>query len=95
MTASPQVRLANDIAAQFHHLPPDRAAAAVAEHITAFWDPRMRRALRALVEQSTGSGPGPRPGPGTGEDPGQEAGQEAEQEGLDPIAIAAARLLPG
>jgi formate dehydrogenase subunit delta len=51
MTVPTQVRLANDIAAQFHHLPPDRAAAAVADHMTAFWDPRMRRALRELVEQ--------------------------------------------
>ena len=29
-TVPPPVRLANDIAAQFHHLPPDRAAAGVA-----------------------------------------------------------------
>lgn len=70
MTAPTQVRLANDIAAQFHHLPPERAAEAVAAHMTAFWEPRMRRALRDLVEQETG----------------------ADQ--LDPVAVAAARLLP-
>ena len=55
MTAEPAVRLANDIAAQFHHLPPDRAAAAVAAHLRTFWDPRMRRRLRDLVEQATGA----------------------------------------
>jgi len=70
MTAATQVRLANDIAAQFHHLPPERAAAAVANHMTTFWDPRMRRALRDLVEQGT------------------------DPDALDPIARAAARLLP-
>ncbi len=69
-TVPPPVRLANDIAAQFHHLPPDRAAAEVAAHMTAFWEPRMRRALRETVEQG------------------------AEQSALDPIAAAAARLLP-
>jgi formate dehydrogenase subunit delta len=68
MTA-PTPRLANEIAAQFHHLPPDQAAEAVARHIVTFWDPRMRRQLRALVDRSS-----------DGE--------------LDPIAAAAARLLP-
>ena len=57
MTAAPAVRLANDIAAQFHHLPPDRAAAAVAEHLRTFWDPRMRRQLRDLVEQAAEADP--------------------------------------
>ncbi|TNC26553.1 formate dehydrogenase subunit delta [Amycolatopsis alkalitolerans] len=44
-TESPQVRLANEIAAQFHHLPPKEAAAAIAAHIRQFWDPRMRADL--------------------------------------------------
>jgi formate dehydrogenase subunit delta len=39
------VRLANDIAAQFAYLDHDKAVAAVAHHITLFWDPRMRRQL--------------------------------------------------
>ena len=44
------VRLANDIAAQFRHLPPDEAAADVANHIRRFWDPRMRAALLDLTD---------------------------------------------
>jgi formate dehydrogenase subunit delta len=44
------VRLANDIAAQFRHLPPDEAAADVANHIRRFWDPRMRAELLALAD---------------------------------------------
>jgi formate dehydrogenase subunit delta len=46
----PQVRLANDIAAQFRHRPPEEAAAAIAAHIRAFWDPRMRSQLLAHAE---------------------------------------------
>jgi formate dehydrogenase subunit delta len=42
---SPQVRLANEIAAQFPHQPPDQAAAAIARHIRQFWDPRMQADL--------------------------------------------------
>jgi formate dehydrogenase subunit delta len=68
MTAATQIRLANDIAAQFHHLPPDQAAAAVANHFRMFWDPRMRRQLLDVIERSP-------------------------DDGLDPIAIAAAKLL--
>ena len=44
-----EARMGNDIARQFAHLPPADAAAAVARHIESFWDPRMRRALEALV----------------------------------------------
>ncbi len=46
----PYVRLANDIAAQFHHLPADQGAAGVAGHLRNFWDPRMRRQLQAHVD---------------------------------------------
>lgn len=49
-STSPQVRLANDIAAQFRHQPPDEAAAAVAQHIRAFWEPRMRADLLRRAE---------------------------------------------
>jgi formate dehydrogenase subunit delta len=51
MTGSlaPEARMGNDIARQFAHLPTDVAAQAVARHIETFWDPRMRRALEALV----------------------------------------------
>jgi len=51
VTVATQVRLANDIAAQFHYLPPDAAAAAVATHMRNFWDPRMREQLRHAVEE--------------------------------------------
>lgn len=49
-TTNPQVRLANEIAVQFHHVPPDVAAEAIAGHIRQFWEPRMRVKLLALVE---------------------------------------------
>jgi formate dehydrogenase subunit delta len=41
----PQIRLANDIAIQFHHRPEDEAAHAIANHLRMFWDPRMRTDL--------------------------------------------------
>jgi len=69
MTTATQVRLANDIAAQYHYMPVDQAAAAVATHMRNFWDPRMRAQLRAVVESGEGLAD------------------------LDPIAVAAARLL--
>ncbi|PZG01869.1 formate dehydrogenase subunit delta [Micromonospora deserti] len=47
---SPQVRLANEIAVQFRHQPPDAAAAAIAAHIRTFWEPRMRAELMRWVE---------------------------------------------
>jgi formate dehydrogenase subunit delta len=52
----PHVRLANDIAAQFRHLDPATAAQEIADHIRAFWDPRMRRALLAEVNAGGGGG---------------------------------------
>ena len=64
---SPQIRLANEIAVQFHHQPPAEAAAAIAQHIRSFWDPRMRAELRRRAESET--------------------------EALDPLALAAVRLL--
>ncbi len=45
----PVVRMANDIARQFGYLPADEAAAAVANHLRSFWDPRMRRQLAEEV----------------------------------------------
>jgi len=45
----PTVRMANDIARQFAHLPAAEAATAVGKHIESFWDPRMRRDLDAEV----------------------------------------------
>ena len=51
MTAATQIRLANDVAAQFRHLPPDAGAAAVATHLRMFWAPSMRKQLQALADQ--------------------------------------------
>ncbi|HEV2780962.1 MAG TPA: formate dehydrogenase subunit delta [Actinophytocola sp.] len=53
MTVPPQIRLANEIAIQFHHRPPDEAAAAIANHIRMFWDPRMRSELITRAETDT------------------------------------------
>jgi formate dehydrogenase subunit delta len=44
------VRLANEIAIQFAHLPFDDGTARVAKHIHDFWEPRMLRALLAHVD---------------------------------------------
>jgi formate dehydrogenase subunit delta len=49
-TVPPHVRLANDIAVQFHHRTPDRAAAEIAAHLRSYWDTRMREALLAHVD---------------------------------------------
>lgn len=40
-----QVRLANEIAVQFRHRPPEPAAQEIAQHIRMFWEPRMRAEL--------------------------------------------------
>lgn len=45
MDTSHVLKHANDIAAQFRHYPPRAAAAAIANHIRLFWDPRMRAQL--------------------------------------------------
>jgi formate dehydrogenase subunit delta len=50
MTLATQVRLANDIAAQFTYLRHDAAVEAVAAHLRMFWDPRMRAQLLEAVE---------------------------------------------
>lgn len=49
-TISPQVRLANDIAAQFPHRTREQAAETIADHIRKFWDPRMRADLSRRQE---------------------------------------------
>ncbi len=50
MVVAPQVRLANDVAAQFKHLGHDAAVAGVVAHLTTFWDPRMRAQLVAAAD---------------------------------------------
>ena len=44
-----EIRLVNKIAVQFRYLPTEQAAAAVANHVKRFWDPRMKRRLSELV----------------------------------------------
>jgi formate dehydrogenase subunit delta len=52
------VRMANQIAAQFRHLPEPAAAEALAGHLRTFWDPRMRAALgRHLADGGAGLDP--------------------------------------
>ncbi|MEU3980874.1 formate dehydrogenase subunit delta [Streptomyces sp. NPDC026672] len=43
-------RMANQIAANFRHVPAGRAAESLANHIDRFWDPRMRARLFELVD---------------------------------------------
>ncbi|MBB4933429.1 formate dehydrogenase subunit delta [Lipingzhangella halophila] len=45
-TTSPQIRMVNDIAVQFHSRPPEKAVEWIADHIRKFWDPRMRADVR-------------------------------------------------
>jgi len=42
------IRMANDIARNLAAQGEDRAVAAMAQHITDFWDPRMKAAIPAL-----------------------------------------------
>ena len=60
--------MVNNIVGHFHYLPTDQAAAAVADHLERFWDPRMKSRLIELAA--------------------------AETADLDPVAVAAAALLP-
>jgi len=48
-TTPSHVRLANEIAVQFHHRPPGAAAIEIAAHLRSFWEPRMIAALLAHV----------------------------------------------
>lgn len=49
-TVPSEQRMANQIAANFRHVPADTAAEAIATHIRRFWDPRMRGRLQELVD---------------------------------------------
>ncbi len=44
------VRMSNQIAINFGHLPPDESAAAVAKHLRTFWAPSMQADLRGYLE---------------------------------------------
>lgn len=50
MAVATQVRLVNDVARQFKHLPHDEAVAGVVGHLKTFWDPRMKAQLLAAVD---------------------------------------------
>ncbi|MGH3519856.1 MAG: formate dehydrogenase subunit delta [Haloechinothrix sp.] len=52
MHTKPAMRMANDISAQFRHHPIRDAAAAIADHIRKFWDPRMRAQLIEQVAEA-------------------------------------------
>ena len=47
MQADRLVTMANQIGRAFVTEPDERAVASIADHLTAFWDPRMRRAITA------------------------------------------------
>jgi formate dehydrogenase subunit delta len=51
--APAEIRMINSIAAHFGYLRAEQAAAAVAEHVRRFWDPRMKRRLLMLVSSDT------------------------------------------
>ncbi|OBC04577.1 formate dehydrogenase [Mycobacterium sp. 852013-50091_SCH5140682] len=53
--APAEIRMINSIAAHFGHLHAEQAAAAVADHIGRFWDPRMKHQLQLLVAMDTGA----------------------------------------
>ena len=46
------IRMANQIALAFRLHPREEAIASVAEHITSFWTPKMRRDIAAQLEVS-------------------------------------------
>jgi hypothetical protein len=53
MSVTDLVRMADQIALNQSYLPPDKASAAVAAHIAAFWTPTMRRELVVAVDAGT------------------------------------------
>ena len=59
MTVQRLVYMANQIATFFVSEAPDTAAAATADHIRKFWDPRMRRQI--LDHLAAGRGEGLKP----------------------------------
>jgi formate dehydrogenase subunit delta len=50
------VRMANQIATFFKSKPHEEGVAGIAEHINKFWEPRMRRHLFELIDNSSGNG---------------------------------------
>lgn len=52
--------MANQIGKFFAHQPADQAVDSIADHLLKFWDPRMRQAIVAQVNQGGASGLDPR-----------------------------------
>ncbi|MCA1324634.1 formate dehydrogenase subunit delta [Herbaspirillum sp. alder98] len=60
MNAANLIKMANQIGSFFSTMPDhEQAVADLAAHIKRFWEPRMRRALLAHVEQTQGAGLSP------------------------------------
>ncbi len=55
MSPDKLVTMANQIATFFKAQGPDKAPEAIAAHITAFWDPRMRREILAIARGGSGA----------------------------------------
>ena len=56
MSAETLIRMANQIAANFHAYPEDEALEAIANHLRQFWEPRMRADLQAAVAEGRADG---------------------------------------
>lgn len=50
------VYVANQIGKFFARQPPDKAVDAIADHLFKYWDPRMRNAIVAHLEEHGGTG---------------------------------------
>ena len=48
-----EIRLINKIVVHFAYLPTEQAVTEVANHVSRFWDPRMKRRLFELVDSET------------------------------------------
>jgi formate dehydrogenase subunit delta len=48
-----EIRLINKIVVHFAYLPTEEAVTEVANHVSRFWDPRMKRRLFELVDSET------------------------------------------
>ncbi|EJN02020.1 formate dehydrogenase subunit delta [Herbaspirillum sp. YR522] len=60
MNAANLVKMANQIADFFSTMPDhEQAVADLAAHLKRFWEPRMRRALLAHIDQTRGEGLSP------------------------------------
>jgi formate dehydrogenase subunit delta len=50
MDTSEMVRMLNQVADFYRPYPRDEAVTGVAEHIVSFWEPRMRKKLREMLD---------------------------------------------